>query len=84
MVQIITGLGEQLCVLTTKETPRQVGTGWKNRSIPSLHGVRIILIDPRKLFRMRIPKYALSFEPNYEKKSPNPVNDGIFRFSLFV
>jgi hypothetical protein len=24
MVQIITGLGEQLCVLTTKETPRQV------------------------------------------------------------
>jgi hypothetical protein len=25
MVQIITGLGEQLCSLATKETPRQVG-----------------------------------------------------------
>jgi hypothetical protein len=24
MVQVITGLGEQLCVLTSKETPRQV------------------------------------------------------------
>jgi hypothetical protein len=44
MVQIMTGLGEQLCVFTTKETPRQilyggtgssltvqVGTVWKYR-----------------------------------------------------
>ncbi len=74
MVQIMTGLGEQLCVLTTKETPRQVLYG---RTVvvlrsESARGVRIILIDPHKLFRIRIPKYALSFEAEYKKKVAKP------------
>jgi hypothetical protein len=80
--------GATVCAHHQGDPASGTGTVWKYRSSllrsESARGVRIILIDSQQLFRIRIPKYALSFEAKYKKKSPNPFNNGIFIFSLFV